>query len=60
MVIGELASMSAEIDAIETAEKPSEAWKANPKLSPKTLNDVISNVFKNMKQSWPSVSSPRF
>lgn len=56
MVIGDLASISSEIDAVESSEKPNEAWKSNAKLSPKALNDVISNVFKNMKQNWPSVS----
>jgi hypothetical protein len=56
MVIGELATISSEIDAVETSEKSStDAWKANPKLTPKALNDVISNVFKNMKQNWPSI-----
>jgi hypothetical protein len=55
MVTGNLAMISSEIDMVETSEKPTEAWKANSKLSPKLLNDVISNAFKNMKQNWPAI-----
>uniref|UniRef100_A0AC35FQN4 Conserved oligomeric Golgi complex subunit 3 n=1 Tax=Panagrolaimus sp. PS1159 TaxID=55785 RepID=A0AC35FQN4_9BILA len=55
MVTGNLAMISSEIDMVETSEKPTEAWKANSKLSPKSLNDVISNAFKNMKQNWPAI-----
>uniref|UniRef100_A0A7E4W7S3 Conserved oligomeric Golgi complex subunit 3 n=1 Tax=Panagrellus redivivus TaxID=6233 RepID=A0A7E4W7S3_PANRE len=60
MVVGDLATVSTEIDTFEAAASAASAeapvsWKQNPKLQPKALNDVVSNVFKNLKQNWPAI-----
>uniref|UniRef100_A0AC34R9E8 Conserved oligomeric Golgi complex subunit 3 n=1 Tax=Panagrolaimus sp. JU765 TaxID=591449 RepID=A0AC34R9E8_9BILA len=56
MVTSGLNPITNEMNIVENSPDK-ELWKKNPKLQPKTLNDSVSEVLKNLKQNWPMIRS---